>query len=155
MTLTIEDLLYSLGTVVYDETAARIDAYFIAEAIRTAYPQSVKSIFFKSNILYPSIPAIELLKLRTTDSKTLSLIIVNEGTLDGSYEVMESSVPNNPIESPIPSRLPLGLIPSRLPIAISDCHTDRGRGQGWRSCISILGLSSIYDSLNKYLQNNA
>ena len=89
-TLTIEDLLYSPGAAVYDETAAKIDAYFIAEAIRTAYPQSVESIFSKSNILYPSMPAIELLELRKTDSKTLGLIIVNEGTLDGSYEVMES-----------------------------------------------------------------
>ena len=45
----------------------------------------------------------------------------------------------------------LGLIPSRLSIAISDCHTDRGKGQGWWSHISMLGLSFIYNSLNKYL----
>ena len=49
----------------------------------------------------------------------------------------------------------LSLIPSRLLIAISDCHTDRGKGQKWQSRIFILGLSSIYNSLNKYLQDKA
>jgi hypothetical protein len=88
--LTIEDLLYSPGAAVYDETAAKIDACFIAEAIRTAYPESVKSIFSKSDIPYPSMPAVELLEPRKTDSKTLGPILFNEGTLDGSYEVVES-----------------------------------------------------------------
>ena len=88
--LTIEDLLYSPGAAVYDETASKIDAYFIAEAIRIAYPESVKSIFSKSDIPYPSMPAVELLDLRKTDSKTLGPILFNEGTLDGSYEVVES-----------------------------------------------------------------
>ncbi|PVH68575.1 hypothetical protein DL98DRAFT_630189 [Cadophora sp. DSE1049] len=88
--LTIEDLLYSPGAAVYNETAAKIDAYYIAEAIRTAYPESVKSIFANSDIPYPSIPAVELLELRKTDSKTLSPILFNKGTLDGSYEVVES-----------------------------------------------------------------
>jgi hypothetical protein len=88
--LTIEDLLYSPGAAVYDETAAKIDAYFIAEAIRIAYPESIKSIFSKSDITYPSMPAVELLELRKTDSKTLGPILFNEGTLDGSYEVVES-----------------------------------------------------------------
>jgi hypothetical protein len=31
--LTIEDLLYSPGAAVYNQTAAKIDTYFIAEAI--------------------------------------------------------------------------------------------------------------------------
>ena len=88
--LTIEDLLYSPGAAVCDETAANIDTYFIAEAIRTAYPESVKSIFAKSNITYPAMPAVELLDPRKTDSKTLGPILFNEGTLDGSYEVIES-----------------------------------------------------------------
>jgi Family of unknown function (DUF6589) len=88
--LTIEDLLYSPGAAVYDEIAAKIDAYFILEAIRTAYPESVKSIFSKSDSPYPSMPAVELLELRKTDSKTLGPILFNEGTLDGSYEVIES-----------------------------------------------------------------
>ncbi|KAG9240472.1 hypothetical protein BJ878DRAFT_430216, partial [Calycina marina] len=47
--LTTEDLLYCPGAAVYGETAAKIDAYYIAEAIRTAYPESVKSIFSKSD----------------------------------------------------------------------------------------------------------
>jgi hypothetical protein len=49
--LTIEDLLYSPSAAVYNETAAKIDVYFIAEAIRTAYPESVKSIFSKSDMM--------------------------------------------------------------------------------------------------------
>lgn len=88
--LTMEDLLYSPGAAVYDETAPKIDAYFIVEAIRTAYPESVESIFSKSDVPYPSMPAVELLELRKTDSKTLGPILFNEGTLDGSYEVVES-----------------------------------------------------------------
>jgi len=88
--LTIEDLLYSPGAAIYDETAAEIDTYFIAEAIRTAYPKSVKSIFSKSDIPFPAMPTVELLELRKTDSKTLGPILFNEGTLDGSYEVVES-----------------------------------------------------------------
>jgi hypothetical protein len=88
--LTIEDLLYSPSAAVYDKTAANIDTYFIVEAIRTAYPESVKSIFAKSNITYPTMLAVELLGPRKTDSKTLGLILFNEGTLDGSYEVIES-----------------------------------------------------------------
>lgn len=87
--LTIEDLLYSPGAAVYDETAAKVDT-FIAEAIRTAYPNSVKSIFSNSDIPYPSMPTVELLKLRKTDSKTLGPILFNEGTLDDPYEVVES-----------------------------------------------------------------
>jgi hypothetical protein len=43
--LIIEDLLYSPDIAVYNETAAKINAYFIAEAIRIAYPESVESIF--------------------------------------------------------------------------------------------------------------
>jgi hypothetical protein len=86
--LTIEDFLYSPGAAVYNETAASIDTYFIAEAIRTAYPESVKSIFANSNITYPAIPAVELLEPRKTDSKTLGPILFNEGTLDSSYEVI-------------------------------------------------------------------
>ncbi|KAH7109991.1 hypothetical protein B0J13DRAFT_534649 [Dactylonectria estremocensis] len=75
---------------IYDETAAKIDTYFIAEAIRSAYLTSVKSIFSTSAIPYPAIPTIELLELRKTDSKTLGPILFNEGTLDGSYKVVES-----------------------------------------------------------------
>jgi hypothetical protein len=88
--LTIEDLLYSPGAALYDETAGEIDTYFIAEAIRTAYPKSVKSIFVKSDNPFPAMPTVELLDLRKTDSKTLGPILFNEGTLDGSYEVVES-----------------------------------------------------------------
>ncbi|RSL41974.1 hypothetical protein CEP54_015647 [Fusarium duplospermum] len=88
--LVIEDLLYSPGAALYDETAAEIDTYFIAEAIRTAYPKSVKSIFAKSDNPFPAMPTVELLELRRTDSKTLGPILFNEGTLDGSYEVVES-----------------------------------------------------------------
>ncbi|KAJ4189476.1 hypothetical protein NW759_016766 [Fusarium solani] len=87
--LTIEDL-YSPGAALYDETAAEIDTYFIAEAIRTAYPKSVKSIFAKSDNPFPAMPTVELLELRKTDSKTLGPILFNEGTLEGSYEVVES-----------------------------------------------------------------
>jgi hypothetical protein len=88
--LTIEDLLYSPGAALYDETAAEIDTYFIAEAIRTAYPKSVQSIFVKSDNPFPAMPTVEMLELRKTDSKTLGPILFNEGTLDGSYEVVES-----------------------------------------------------------------
>lgn len=88
--LTIEDLLYSPGAAIYDETAAKIDTFFIAEAIRSAYPTSVESIFSTSAIPYPVMPTIELLELRKTDSKTLGPILFNEGTLDGSYKVVES-----------------------------------------------------------------
>ncbi|RSL42675.1 hypothetical protein CEP51_016454 [Fusarium floridanum] len=88
--LTIEDLLYSPGAALYDETAAEIDTYFIAEAIRTAYPKSVKSIFAKSDNPFPAMPTVELLELRKTDSKTLGPILFNEGTLEGSYGVVES-----------------------------------------------------------------
>ncbi|KAF1810006.1 hypothetical protein P152DRAFT_475367 [Eremomyces bilateralis CBS 781.70] len=88
--LSIEDLFYSPGAAIYDETASKIDSYFIAEAIRTAYPKSVKSIFSNSDIPFPAMPTVELLELRKTDSKTLGPILFNEGTLDGSYEVIES-----------------------------------------------------------------
>jgi hypothetical protein len=43
--LTIEDLLYSPGAAEYDETSAKIDIYFIAEAFRAAYPKSASSVF--------------------------------------------------------------------------------------------------------------
>lgn len=88
--LTIEDLLYSPGAAIYDEPAAEIDSCFIAEAIRTAYPSSVKHIFATSDISFPTMPTVELLEIRKTDSKTLGPILFNEGTLDGSYEVVDS-----------------------------------------------------------------
>jgi hypothetical protein len=88
--LTIEDLLYSSGTAVYDQTVTKIDIYFIAETIQTAYPESVKSIFVNSNITYPVMLAVKLLKPQKTDSKTLSLILFNKDTLDSLYKVVES-----------------------------------------------------------------
>ncbi len=36
------------------------------------------------------MPAVELLVLGKTDSKTLGPILLNESTLDGSYEVIEN-----------------------------------------------------------------
>ena len=88
--LTIKDLLYSPGCATYDKIAAKLDAYFIAEAIQTAYPELVKPIFAESSIPYPAMPAVELLELQKTDSKTLGPILFNEGTLDDSYEVIEN-----------------------------------------------------------------
>ena len=88
--LTKEELLFAPGAAEYDEVAAKIDTYFIAEAIRAVYPESVNHIFRKSDISYPSMPAIELLEPRKTDSKTLGPILFNEGTLDGTYIVLEN-----------------------------------------------------------------
>ena len=88
--LTIMDLVRSPAAVSYDETAAKIDTYFIAEAIRAAYPESVKSIFSKTDVPFPAMASVELLEVRKTDSKTLGPILFNEGTLDGSYEVLKN-----------------------------------------------------------------
>lgn len=88
--LTIEDILYSLGAAVCEKAAASIDTYFIVEVIRTAYPESVKTIFINSNITYLAMPEVELLELRKIDSKMLGQILFNKGTLDSSYEVIES-----------------------------------------------------------------
>jgi hypothetical protein len=43
--LTIHDLLSSPGAACYDEVSAKIDTFFIVEAIRTVYPGPVKAIF--------------------------------------------------------------------------------------------------------------
>jgi hypothetical protein len=40
------------------------------------------------------MPLVELLELRKTDNKTLGPVLFDEGTLDGSYEVMESIYKN-------------------------------------------------------------
>ena len=71
--LTKEDLLFAPGAAEYDEVAAKIDTYFITEAIRAVYPESVNHIFRKSDISYPSMPAIELLEPRKTDNGVLLL----------------------------------------------------------------------------------
>jgi hypothetical protein len=60
--LTIEDLLYPPSATIYDETTANIDIYLMA------YPESVKSVFDKPKITYPTMPAAKLLELRKTDS---------------------------------------------------------------------------------------
>jgi hypothetical protein len=88
--LTKEDLLFSPGAYEYDEITDKINTFFIAEAVRAAYRESVKNIFYQSNVPYPSMPAIELLDLRKTDSKTLGPIFFNEGTIDGTYGVLEN-----------------------------------------------------------------
>jgi hypothetical protein len=67
--LTIHDLLSSPGAACYDEVSAEIDTFFIAEAIRTAYPGPVKVTFAKPDVSYPVMPAVELLEPRTTDDK--------------------------------------------------------------------------------------
>jgi hypothetical protein len=88
--LTKEEPLFAPGASEYDEVSAKIDTYFIAEAIRAAHPESVNHIFRKSDISFPSMPAIELLEPRKTDSKTLGPILFNEGTLDGTYDVLDN-----------------------------------------------------------------
>jgi hypothetical protein len=70
--LTIEDLLYSPGTAVYDQTTVSIDTYVIAEAIRAAYPESVQSIFANSSITYPAMPAVEFSRLERQTARRLS-----------------------------------------------------------------------------------
>ncbi len=60
---TIERLFYSFDAIIYDETAIKIDIYFIVKAIRSIYLKSVKSIFSTSVFFYSVIPIIELFKL--------------------------------------------------------------------------------------------
>jgi hypothetical protein len=88
--LTIHDLLCSPRAACYDDVSAEIDTFFIVKAIRTAYPGPVKVAFAKPDVSYPVMLAVELLEPRTTNSKTLSPILFNEGTLDGAYEVTEN-----------------------------------------------------------------
>jgi hypothetical protein len=88
--LTVHDLLSSPGAACYDKVSAEIDTFFIVEAIRTAYPGPVNAAFARSDVSYPVMSAVELLEPRITDSKTLSLILFNEGTLDSAYEVTEN-----------------------------------------------------------------
>ena len=88
--LTVHDLLSSLRAVCYNKVSAEINTFFIVKAIRTAYLGPVNATFARSDVLYPVILTVELLEPRITNSKTLSLILFNEGTLDSAYEVTEN-----------------------------------------------------------------
>ena len=87
---TIERLFYSFDAIIYDETAIKIDIYFIVKAIRSIYLKSVKSIFSTSVFFYSVIPIIELFKLWKTNSKMFGPILFNKDILDDFYEVIKN-----------------------------------------------------------------
>lgn len=65
--------------------------YWIAEAIRYVHREAVKSVFHVSGKqeLYPQFPAEERLQHRRTPHVGLGPLMENEGTIQGTYRVIE------------------------------------------------------------------
>lgn len=78
-----------------DDINKQCQRYWIAEAIRYTHKNAVESIFAASPsstteiLKYPEFPSVERLARRKTPHFGLSPILENEGTIDGTFKVID------------------------------------------------------------------
>jgi hypothetical protein len=75
-----------------DEIAIQCQTFWIAEAIRYTHQRAVESIFAESHrtsTRYPTFPSVERLSPRKTPNFGLGPILENEGTIEGTFQVID------------------------------------------------------------------
>jgi hypothetical protein len=73
-----------------DEILYNCQRYWIAEAIRYTHRTAVESVFDRDNsMLWPELPSVKRLPVHQTRNYTLSPILENEGTISGTYKVID------------------------------------------------------------------
>lgn len=75
-----------------DEIAIQCQKFWIAEAIRYTHQQAVESMFaegHRASTKYPTFPSVERLSPRKTPNFGLGPILENEGTIEGTFQVID------------------------------------------------------------------
>jgi hypothetical protein len=88
--LSTKDVYDAPGTQI-DDISIQCQRFWIAEAIRYTHKTAVDTIFASepSTVSYPQFPTVERLKSRITPNFGLGPILENEGTIQGTYQVID------------------------------------------------------------------
>lgn len=89
--LSVDDVYLAPGTDTDDHVNRQCQRFWIAEAIRYIHREAVESIFAtnQSLITYPEFPTVERLAPRKTPHFGLGPMLENEGTIQGTYQVID------------------------------------------------------------------
>ena len=96
--LTIKDIIRAPGND-YDQCESQISSYFIAEAIRTTFPEETSRLFTKmrktNNVSVrkyniPEMPKIDIIPLEKTQRVVLGPIPSEEGSISGNISVLRN-----------------------------------------------------------------
>ena len=87
--LDVNDIVFMAGNV-DDEIHHQTQRYWIAEAIRYTHRAAIHDVFTDELVEWPQFPRIECLSPRKTKHYSLGPILANEGTVDGTYEVIDN-----------------------------------------------------------------
>jgi hypothetical protein len=72
-----------------DEILHQTQRYWIAEAIRYTHHDAIHDVFTEELVDWPKFPHIDCLLPRKTNHYNLGPILENEGTIDGTYKVID------------------------------------------------------------------
>jgi len=87
-TLDENDIFFLPGNM-EDEVRHQTQRYWIAEAIRYTHNVAIHDVFTDELIGWPQFPHIECLSPQKTIHYSLGPILENEGTIDGTYKVID------------------------------------------------------------------
>lgn len=88
--LTCSHVVDTPGNGPDDLISCQIQRHWIAEAIRYAYPDLIDELFKDCPEKWPQFPVVERLAPHTTEHYGLGPILANEGTIDGTYDVIDT-----------------------------------------------------------------
>lgn len=88
LALDVNDVCFSPGNL-DDEILHQTQRYWIAEAIRYTHRAAIHDIFTDELVEWPQFPHIERLSPQKTIHHSLGPILENEGTIDGTYQVID------------------------------------------------------------------
>lgn len=89
-----DDVIQASGNQLLDKDIQARQLYWIAHGIRNAHPETVDHVFANHREKWPQFPEIERLLPRRTEHYGLGPILKNEGTIDGTYEVIDEIFQN-------------------------------------------------------------
>jgi hypothetical protein len=87
LSLDVNDVYLSPGNL-DDEILHQTQRYWIAEAIRNTHRAAIHDVFTDELDGWPQFPQVECLSPQKTIHYNLGPILENEGTIDGTYEVI-------------------------------------------------------------------
>lgn len=86
--LQITDIAFSAG-LDYSSVSVRLQQNLIAEAIRSWHTEAINAIFKDQWDAWPGFPVVDRVPAGSTVHHSLGPILENEGTLDGTYRVID------------------------------------------------------------------
>lgn len=87
--LTPKDIYFAVGNHP-DQISVQIQHHWIAEAIQYAYPELISQVFQNHPEIWPQFPVVDQLAAHKTEHYGLRPILANEGTIDGTYDVIRT-----------------------------------------------------------------